>query len=84
MIRPEVGPEKYGGITLALIELRPNTPRAVTTETWLSLLKWGYRIREPGDYAVQAVPQMYDQSLHLIQSTTEVRSNTARFVVRQR
>jgi hypothetical protein len=82
-IRPEVGPEGYAGITLAWIELRPNTPRAITTDTWLSLIKWGYRIREPGDYAIQAVPLMYDER-HPIQSTTEVRSNTARFVVRQR
>jgi hypothetical protein len=84
LIRPETGPEDIAGITLALIDLKPHMPTEITSLYWLSIRKWGYVIREPGDYAIRAIPFMYDQRGHLIQDTTDVRSNKAQFVVRPR
>ncbi len=83
-VRPETDVENTAGITLAVYELKPNTPREISSIFWLPLTMWGYRIREPGDYAIQAIPHMYSLRGHLIQDTSEVRSNKARFTFRRK
>ncbi len=75
----------YATLTLAWVELKPHTPRALTTQRWLPLTNWGFQLKQAGRYSVQVIPKMfsaYDQR-QLIQDTTTIRSNVARFTIRR-
>jgi hypothetical protein len=78
-------PLGYATLTLAWVELKPHTPRAITTQRWLPLANWGFQLRQAGRYSVQVIPKMfsdYDQR-QLFQDTTTIRSNAAWFTIKR-
>jgi hypothetical protein len=68
-----------GGIQVPGAQLRPGVALALDSGRWLPLSDFGYKLQEPGQYTIQGVPQIGNQSEGV--DTQSARGNAVTFTI---